>query len=83
MDKKGQIIDDEPANILQAQYNDMWSVPNPDDKIEDLEDFLKEDSTSTDLQISNVIFTRDKIRKAIIKMRIDAACVLDIITLVL
>ena len=36
VDNKGKVINDTPANILQTQFSDMWSIPRPEDKIDDL-----------------------------------------------
>ena len=80
VDKKGKVIMESPAATLQAQYSEMWSKPVPENKIDNLEDFFKDDDTKDEPKISKVIFTKAKIRKAIMKVRTDAACGPDGIT---
>ena len=81
VDKKGKLITKDPCNVLQDQYSAMWSVPKPEDSIDDLDSFFSEESDDIlSPKISNITFSRDKIRKAITKIRIDAACGPDGVT---
>ena len=73
VDNKGKVIDDIPANTLQKQYSDMWSSPRPEDKIDNPNEFFKVSDNKDEPKITDISFTKEKIRKAINKVRIDAA----------
>ena len=80
VNKEGKTIDDSAANILQKQYQSVWSKPRKEDIINDVEEYFNDNASSDDItenvstpKIDNISFTRDKIRKAIMGVKIDAA----------
>ena len=80
VNKEGKTIDDSAANILQKQYQSVWSKPRKEDIINDFEEYFNDNASSDDItenvstpKIDNISFTRDKIRKAIMGVKIDAA----------
>ena len=94
IDKEGNTINDTAANILQNQYKSVWSQPRPEDIISNIGEYFNidtDDSTNSDSinssdfspKIDHISFTRDKIRKAIMGVKIDAAPGPDGITPVL
>ena len=73
VDNKGKVIDDIPANTLQKQYCDMWSSPKLEDRIDNPDEFFDDSDKNAEPRITGITFTMEKIRKAINKVRIDAA----------
>ena len=48
----------------------MWSQLNPENKILDYDEFLREEEGQDDVTISDVFFSNERIRKVINKVRI-------------
>ena len=94
IDKEGNTINDTAANILQNQYRSVWSQPRSEDIILNIGEYFDTDTSDNhnsdsihtsgcSPKIDHISFTRDKIRKAIMGVKIDAAPGPDGITPVL
>ena len=73
VDKKGNIINDKPANTLQEQYESVWSVPMKEKIINDPDEFFNDNNDDHKPTITNVSIEKVKIRKAIMKLKNNAA----------
>lgn len=70
VDKKGNVLKENLAQTLQTQYSNIWSHSNPENKILDYDEFLREEEGQDDVTISDVFFSNERIRKVINKVRI-------------
>ena len=75
MDKKGDIIKDKPADTLQSQYKSVWSIPLPEKMIDNPNVYFYENESIDGYKptITSINIDRTKIRKAISKMKNNAA----------
>ena len=71
IDKKGLVINEEPAITLQKQFESVWSTPNKEFLIDDSDTFFDHEEDIN--YLVNIDFTGDRISKAIDKLKMDAA----------
>ena len=65
MNKKGEIIDEIPAETLQSQYSEMWSQPSELYKIENPSVFFENPDSEDKPKLCNIIFTKKNLMKNI------------------
>ena len=72
INEKGEVIKNEPAEILQTQYQSVWTTPRDEYSIKDRKKYFMNDG-SDEKSIKYVHFCKLKILKAINDLRMDAA----------
>ena len=73
VNEKGEIIEDIPADILQAQYSEQWSYPSENYEIKDSKKFFEYPEAIDRPKLCNVISTKKKLLKVIKKLKANGS----------
>ena len=71
VDKKGEIMNNIPAEILQNQYSEMWSKPSEDFKIRDATQFFEHPEYEARPKLCDIKVTKENLIKMITKSVIN------------
>ena len=74
-DKKGNILTDEPVEVLQSHYESLWKIPKEEYIIRDRDTFFKEGTEKPTLKY--IHYYKFEISKAIYDHKMDPSPGLD------